>query len=113
MDTTQAFGKFVAEETFSGKIPGMELPKQDHNADLAIEFAEWIPTNGWQFRHGGYGIGWYNQADDLCLSTRNLLAEFIKSKSAKPKTDQERIADLEKEVQDLKFQLTILGPQTK
>lgn len=106
MDTTKAFGRFVTEETFSGKIPGMEMPKTDHNADLAIEFAEWIQNHGWTFRHGHIGLKWYSPANETYAeSTKDLLAEFIRIKSAKPKTDQERIAELELKVAQLREKL--------
>ena len=112
MDTKNAFCGFLPE----GELPLMNnsyidkaRPPIDHNADLAIEFAEWIQKEGWNHRDGGYGEGWYNNIETICLTTtRKLLAEFIKSKTPKPKTDQERIAELEILVAELRDKISKL-----
>jgi hypothetical protein len=79
-------------------------------ADFAIEFAEWIQNHGWEFGDGSGGVGWYNRHQfHYVRDTKDLLAKFIKSKTPKPKTDQERIAELEKQVAELKSQMVGFG----
>jgi len=114
-DTTKEFGQWVTDEVYKGKIPMKDNPtigqpiQIDHNADLAIEFAEWTQDNGWFHGWNDKGTGWHNLKTKLFLSGRQLFAEFIKSKSAKPKTDQERIAELEKQLAELKSQMVGFG----